>query len=71
MSRWRSVASVSRHGPARRRGSGERRYVASLLWPGRLPRPANDNRRSLRLRRVVSLAASAALLAAALLAVAS
>ncbi len=64
------MASASRHGPARRRG-GERRYVASLLWPGRLPRPANDNRRSLALHQVVPLAASAALLAAALWAVVS
>ncbi|HXY98623.1 MAG TPA: hypothetical protein VEI03_01395 [Stellaceae bacterium] len=62
------MASVNRHGPARRHGGGERRYVASLLWPGRLPRPANDNRRRLHL---VPLAACAALLLAALLAVMS
>ena len=65
------MASVSRHGRARRSGDGERPYVASLLWPGRLPRPANDNRCGVRLSRLVSLAASAALLAAAVWAVVS
>jgi len=66
------VGSVSRHGRARQRGGGgERPYVASLLWPGRLPRPANDNRCGLRLNRLVSLAASAVLLAAAVWAVVS
>jgi hypothetical protein len=66
------VASVSRHGRARQRGNGgERPYVASLLWPGSLPRPANDNRCGIRLSRLVSLAASALLLAAAVWAVVS
>ncbi|MGO8919707.1 MAG: hypothetical protein ACLQJR_27725 [Stellaceae bacterium] len=65
------MASVSRHGRARQRGGGERTYVASLLWPGRLPRAANDNRCGLAVHRLVSLAASAMLLAAAVWAVVS
>jgi hypothetical protein len=66
------VASVSRHGRARQPGGdGERPYVASLLWPRRLPQPANDNRCGLRVSRLVSLAASALLLAAAVWAVVS
>jgi hypothetical protein len=50
----------SRHDAARRR------YIASLLWPERLPLPANDNGRSFRLSRrhgLLPLAASLALLA--------
>ncbi len=50
-------------------GPPTRRYVASLLWPARLPRPANDNRRAWTISGVLSLAASAALLAAAVWAV--
>lgn len=45
--------------------------MASLLWPGRLPRPANDNRRALPLHRLLSLTAGAVLLAVALLAAVS
>ena len=48
-----------------------RRYVASLIWPGRLPRPANDNRCGVRLPALVSLAAAATLFAAAVWAVVS
>ena len=59
------MASASRRGPARDIGGEGRRYVASLLWPARLPRPANDNHGGFRLPALVSLAASVALLAAA------
>ncbi len=65
------MASVSRHGRWREPG-GERRYVASLLWRGPPPRPANDNcRGAFGLPRLLSLAASALLLAAAVCAVVS
>ena len=62
------MASVPRIGRA---DSGEppRRYVASLLWPARLPRTANDNRRAWTAAGLWSLAASAILLAAAVWAV--
>jgi hypothetical protein len=58
------VASAPRIGRA---DSGEppRRYVASLLWPARLPRSANDNRHAWTAARLLSLPASAMLLAAA------
>jgi hypothetical protein len=58
------VASVPRIGRADD-GEPPRRYVASLLWPARLPRTANDNRHTWTAVGVLSLAASAALLAAA------
>ena len=45
-------------------GTSTRRYVASLLWPSRLPRPANDNR-LWRPATLISLAAGALLLATA------
>ncbi len=45
-------------------GAGTRRYVASLLWPGRLPRPANDNR-FCRPATFISLAAGVLILATA------
>jgi hypothetical protein len=57
------VASADRVGRTRE-GAGTRRYVASLLWPSRLPRPANDNR-LLRPATFISLAAGALLLATA------
>jgi hypothetical protein len=62
------VVNLGRIGRSRE-GDAPRRYVASLLWPGRLPRPANDNRRTLGANRLLSLVASAALLAAAVWAV--
>ena len=52
-------------------GAAPRRYVASLVWPGRMPRPANDNWGSLKAGRLFSLCASAALLAAAVWAMVS
>jgi hypothetical protein len=48
-----------------------RRYVASLVWPGRAPHPVNDNRRGWTAGRLVSLAAAAALLVTAAWAVLS
>jgi hypothetical protein len=57
------VASVDRAGRTPE-GTSARRYVASLLWPGRLPRPANDNR-LWRPATFISLAAAALLLATA------
>ena len=63
------MASVSRHGRLSENGGERRRYVASLIWPGRLPRPANDNHCAFRLHALASLAASAALVAAAVWAV--
>jgi hypothetical protein len=51
-------------GRAREEG-GERRYVASLLWPALAPRAANDNRRRWNAASVVSLLAGAALLVTA------
>ena len=44
-------------------------YVASLLWPARLPHSANDNRRPWTRASALSLALSAALLGAAVWAV--
>ncbi|HWI27136.1 MAG TPA: hypothetical protein VN668_09225 [Stellaceae bacterium] len=46
-----------------------RRYVASLLWPAGLSRPANDNRVAWTMTSLFSLAASAALLGAAVWAI--
>jgi len=43
--------------------------VASLLWPVRLARPANDNRVAWTMTSLFSLAASAALLGAAVWAI--
>ena len=62
------MASLGRIGRSRE-GAPPRRYVASLLWPARLPRPINDNRRGWTLSGLLSLAASAALFAAAVWAV--
>jgi hypothetical protein len=55
------VASADRIGRTPE-GSSARRYVARLLWPSRLPRPANDNR-LWRPAMFISLAAGAVLLA--------
>jgi len=57
------VASADRVGRTPE-GASARRYVASLLWPGRPPRPANDNR-LWRPAMIISLAAGALLLATA------
>jgi hypothetical protein len=59
------VASVGPIGRVARDDGGERRYVASLLWPARAPRAANDNRRRWNAIGVVSLLTSVALLATA------
>ncbi len=61
-------ASVAKAGlrDQTRQNAARRRYVASLLWPERLPVPANDNGRHLdplRLHWFLPLAASLALLA--------
>lgn len=59
------MASPGRLGPARDGADEDRRlYVASLLWPRALPRPVNDNR-VWTPAILISLAAGAALLAAA------
>jgi len=58
------VAEARHHARAGRRAQ-RGRYVASLIWPGGVPRAANDNRTHLRLARVLPLAASTALLAVA------
>ena len=64
------MASLGRIGHAAE-NAPPRRYVASLLWPARLARPANDNRVAWTMTDLFSLAASAALLAAAVWAIAS
>ena len=59
----------------RRTASGRRsargRYVASLIWPDGIPQAANDNRAPLSLHRLLPLAATMALLTAAVWAVVS
>jgi hypothetical protein len=57
------VASAGRIGRTPE-GSSTRRYVASLIWPSPLPRPANDNC-LWRPATFLSLAAGAVLLATA------
>ena len=64
------MAEPRRQASAGRR-SVRRRYVASLIWPGYVPRAANDNRAALSLHRTLPMAATLALLTAAVWAVVS
>jgi hypothetical protein len=64
------VAELRRRAPVGRR-TGRGRYVASLIWPGDVPRPANDNRALCSRHRLLPMAATLALLSVAVWAVIS
>jgi hypothetical protein len=64
------VAELRRRAPIGRR-AGRGRYVASLIWPGDVPRPANDNRALFSRHRLLPMAATLALLSVAVWAVIS
>jgi hypothetical protein len=59
------VAELRRRAPVGRRTVGGR-YVASLIWPGDVPRAANDNRAPFAPHRLLPVAAMLALLSVAL-----
>jgi hypothetical protein len=64
------VAELHRRAAAGRR-SARGRYVASLIWPEGIREAANDNRGPVSLHRLLPVAATIALLTAAVLAVVS
>jgi hypothetical protein len=64
------VAELHRRAATGRR-SARGRYVASLIWPDGIAQAANDNRAPLSLHRLLPLAATIALLTAAVWAVVS
>jgi hypothetical protein len=64
------VAELRRRAPVGRR-TIRGRYVASLIWPGDVPRPANDNRALFSRHRLLPTAATVALLSVAVWAVIS
>jgi hypothetical protein len=64
------VAELRRRAPIGRR-TVRGRYVASLIWPGAVPRAANDNRSPFSLHRLLPMAATLALVSVAVWAVIS